>query len=83
MPTKGLRVRVDGVDYTPEGIEVIRKELAELRAHAINPPSDWHVAVMLSHAIALLSELKDRITEEASKPTNYDIVNYDEGDESP
>jgi hypothetical protein len=48
---------VDGVDYTPEGIEQIRTELAEHRNHALGL-GEMRYAVLMSHVIALLAELR-------------------------
>lgn len=50
--------RVEGVDYTPEGIESVRQLLIELRDGALQ--TGWmHYAVGLSHAIAYLSEYRE------------------------
>lgn len=57
--------QVEGVDYTPEGIEQVRTELAEHRNHALGL-GEMRYAVLMSHVIALLSELK-RLTEQEAK----------------
>lgn len=48
---------VEGVDYTPEGIEAVRQELAEHRNHALGI-GEMRYAVLMTHTIALLAELK-------------------------
>lgn len=56
-------VEVEGIDYSVEGIEAIRTEMAELRnAMMSHWPDSIPTTVMLSHAIALLAKLAE-ITE--------------------
>jgi hypothetical protein len=48
--------RVEGIDYTPEGIEYLRGDLVAFRDHALTAGAMEH-AVLLSHTIALLAYL--------------------------
>lgn len=53
---------VEGVDYTPEGIESVRTELAALRDSTF---AQWPEAIpatlVLTHAIAQLAYLKELV----------------------
>lgn len=61
--------KVAGIDYTSEGIEDIRQQLSGFREEAMNQwPEGIRVTVVLTHAIVLLSYLKDLV--EASVSTN-------------
>lgn len=52
---------VEGVDYTPEGIEAIREELINMRADMFRQwPDKVHSTVVLTHAIILLAHLRDQ-----------------------
>lgn len=51
-------LKVDGVDYSPEGIEELRRELARFRDEAMTQGA-FGPAVVLSHAIALLAYLAE------------------------
>lgn len=54
------RIRVDGVDYSPEGIEAIREVLIEQRKAAMDAwPEGIQATVLLSHLIALLADYKE------------------------
>lgn len=53
--------KVDGVDYSPEGIESIRQEIISLRNTALQV-NNFQAAVILSHNIAYLAYLKELIT---------------------
>lgn len=48
---------VEGVDNTPEGIEDVRQELVEHRNQALGM-GEMRYAVLMSHVIAYLAELK-------------------------
>ena len=51
------RTRVDGVDYTPEGILQLRDDAIKVRDEALKQlPDSAHFVVWLSHAIALLAD---------------------------
>jgi hypothetical protein len=52
------RTRVEGVDYSPEGINAVREELIVLRNGALEQ-AEFHWAVLLSHVIAYLAEYKE------------------------
>ena len=43
--------QVEGVDYSPEGVEDIRQQLVRLRDEALEQ-GEFHWSVILSHAIA-------------------------------
>ena len=64
---KGTRVaetpiQVDGVDYSPEGIEDLRQELIKMRDNSMDQwPEAIPVTVALTHAIALLAYLRELI----------------------
>lgn len=48
--------RVEGVDYSPEGIEALRQELIKFRDEAMKQGA-WGPVATLSHTIALLAYL--------------------------
>jgi hypothetical protein len=54
-----MSTHVDGVDYTPEGIEQVRTELVVVRNAALDV-GHMDLAVLFSHTLALLAELKER-----------------------
>lgn len=59
---------VEGVDYTPAGIEEIRTELAKLRDLTFDQwPKTIGQTLVLSHAIALLAHLKELTEREAAE----------------
>jgi hypothetical protein len=49
---------VDGVDYSPEGIEVLRQDLIAHRDAALGM-NEFNYAVTMSHVIALLTYLAE------------------------
>lgn len=50
---------VDGVDYSPEAIEEVRKTLGEHRAQSMKVwPDGIAYSVLMSHVIALLHKLQ-------------------------
>ena len=51
--TKPPTFHVDGVDYSPEGILALHRELAQYRTELL-ASGDIDHAVMLSHGVALL-----------------------------
>lgn len=53
-----MTVEVEGVDYSPEGVEAIRGELVEHRNHALTL-GEMRYAVLMSHVIVLLARLKE------------------------
>jgi Zn ribbon nucleic-acid-binding protein len=61
------RTQVEGIDYSPEGIEELRQELIVQRGEAMKAwPEGIHATVVLSHLIALLADYKEmREAEEA------------------
>ena len=65
------RIRVEGIDYSPDGIEVVRRELGELRGGAFKAwPEGIDATLILSHAIALLADYKEmREAEDRAKVT--------------
>lgn len=59
------RPRVEGVDYTPKGIEHTRQALIEVRGEAMKQwPEAINFTVLISHVIALLADYKDLRAEE-------------------
>lgn len=59
------RPRVEGVDYTPVGIEHTRQALIEVRGEAMKQwPEAINFTVLISHVIALLADYKDLRAEE-------------------
>ena len=54
---------IEGIDYSPEGIESAREELITLRDGALEQ-AEFLWAVILSHAIALLADYKELRTKE-------------------
>ena len=61
-----MTARVDGVDYTPEGIEQVRTELIIVRDAALDA-GRMDLAVLFSHTLALLAELKERVEKERAE----------------
>lgn len=61
---------VDGVDYSPEAIEQVRKDLTEHRDRSMDAwPEGIAYSVLMSHVIALLHKLawyetRDRVVPE-------------------
>lgn len=52
--------KVDGIDYSPAGIEDLRTDIIEYRNRALDAmPEGAQMAVVLSHALALLAYLKE------------------------
>lgn len=49
---------VEGVDYSPEAVEAVRKDLIIIRDGALEQ-GEMHWAVVLSHAIAYLVDYED------------------------
>lgn len=66
-------LQVDGVDYSPEGIEALRQELIAHRDTALGM-NEFGYAVTMSHVIALLAYLgevrKEMLKKNAYKPRN-------------
>ena len=59
------RTKVEGVDYSPEGIEALRDALIELRGGAFKAwPEGIDATLVLSHAIAVLADYKEMREEE-------------------
>ena len=59
------RPRVEGVDYTPEGIEHTRQAMIEVRGEAMKQwPESINFTVLISHVIALLADYRDMRVEE-------------------
>jgi len=58
--------KVEGIDYTPEGIEALRIDVIKMRDTALScePVPDFPTAVILSHAIALLAYLIELVKEQ-------------------
>jgi hypothetical protein len=64
-PKPVARPRVEGVDYTPEGIEHTRQALIEVRGEAMKQwPEAINFTVLISHVIALMADYKDMRAEE-------------------
>lgn len=51
-------MKVDGIDYSPEGIEDIRKQIIILRNGAMEQ-NEFEWIVILTHAVALLGYLSE------------------------
>lgn len=58
---------VEGVDNSPDAIEQIRQELVEHRNNALGM-GEMRYAVLMSHVIVLLAELKDIKENQAKWP---------------
>lgn len=57
--------KVEGIDYTPEGIEALRIDVIKMRDTALScePVPDFHTSVILSHTVALLAYLIELVNE--------------------
>lgn len=53
-----MPLKVDGVDYTPEGIEELREEAIKVRDVAL-VEGEFQGATFMTHIIALLAYLKE------------------------
>lgn len=63
-----MTAQVDGVDYSPEGIEAIRQEVIKWRDNSYDQwPQAIEFTVASSHVIALLAHLKELKEQEAKK----------------
>lgn len=51
-------MRIEGIDYSPTGIEDIRSQLIILRDEALKE-NEFKWAVILSHAVVLLHHLRE------------------------
>jgi hypothetical protein len=61
--TDNKPIQVEGIDYTPEGIESVREALVEYRSRAMaNWPEGIEMTLVLSHAIAQLAYLKEYLS---------------------
>ena len=49
-----MPMKVEGIDYTPAGIEALRQEMIRYRDEALRQ-DEFGVAVTLSHTIAILA----------------------------
>jgi hypothetical protein len=58
--------KVEGIDYTPEGIEALRIDVIKMRDKSLScePVPDFHTSVILSHAIAMLAYLIELVKEQ-------------------
>jgi hypothetical protein len=55
-----MATRIDGIDYSPEGIEALREDVIVYRDRAIaDMPAGAQMAVVLSHVLALLAYLAE------------------------
>jgi hypothetical protein len=58
-------IKVEGIDYTPEGIEALRADVIKLRdSQYAHWPESIEATLVLSHAIALLAYLRE-LTEQS------------------
>lgn len=56
--------KVEGIDYTPAGIEALREDVIALRdSQYAHWPEGINTTVILTHATALLAYLKELIEE--------------------
>lgn len=66
-------LQVDGIDYSPEGIEELRQELIAHRDRALGI-NEFGYATLMTHNIALLAYLvevrKEMLKKNAYKPRN-------------
>ena len=62
------RIRVDGIDYSPEGIEVTRQEMIGVRDEAMKQlPDASGFVILASHIIAMLADYREARVEEERK----------------
>lgn len=58
--------KVEGVDYSPEGIEDIRNFVIAVRDEALRQ-NEFHWVAPLSHAVALLAAFKSVVEQQKEK----------------
>lgn len=59
-----MPLKIEGIDYSPEGIEGVREALISMRADAMKQwPAGIEATLIMSHAIAQLAYLKELIEE--------------------
>jgi len=62
------RMRVEGVDYSPEGIEALRQEWIGVRGEAMKQlPDSAGFVVFATHTIALLADYIEVRREEVAR----------------
>jgi hypothetical protein len=65
------RVFVEGIDYTPDGIEAIRQELIKYRSAAYDQmPDTAEFIVVISHVLALLADYAELRKGELARDRN-------------
>lgn len=64
-------VRVDGVEYTPQGVEAVRNEVIALRNAALKQ-NNFEWSAVLSHAIVYLAEYRLVLIKEDSSDCSDD-----------
>lgn len=63
-----MAFEVEGIDYSPEGIEALRAELVQMRDEAMKHwPESIDFTLILTHTVALLAHLADMKREQAAK----------------
>lgn len=65
-------LKVEGIDYTPEGVAELREAVIELRDEALKQNAFEH-SVMLSHVIAILAYYVESGVGRDNKPYKNDV----------
>jgi hypothetical protein len=67
-----MTTKVEGIDYTPEGIEALRSDVIVYRNRALDAmPEGAEMAVVLSHVLALLAYLKELVILNAERMAEW------------
>jgi hypothetical protein len=68
-------VEVDGIDYTPNGIQEVVDELIEIRNHSLANLGDdkgAHYAIFFSHVIAYMNDYIEAVKKNVAKKQSYE-----------
>lgn len=61
-----MAIKLDGIDYTPQGISALREDVIVYRNRALDAaPEGMQMAVVLTHVLALLAYLADLMAMES------------------
>lgn len=54
------RIKVEGIDYSPKGIDAVREDLIRVRGEAMSQwPESIPFTILVTHVIALLADYRE------------------------